>query len=67
MEDDIAAGRLAIAVDHIIPVLSGHWLVKPVGTETRREIVAFSNWLLDEASRLRWNGHSEGRVASRSA
>ena len=47
--------------------MSGYWLVKPPGTETRREIVAFRNWLLKEMSQLRWNGHSEGRVASQSA
>jgi DNA-binding transcriptional LysR family regulator len=55
MEDDIAAGRLAIAVDHVVPVLSGHWLVQPDGTETRRETVAFRNWLLEETSQLSWH------------
>ena len=38
IDDDIAAGRLAIAVDHVVPVMSGYWLVKPPGLETRREI-----------------------------
>jgi hypothetical protein len=47
--------------------MSGYWLVKPPGLETRREIVAFRNWLLKEMSQLRWNGLSEGRVASQSA
>ncbi|HET8920142.1 MAG TPA: LysR substrate-binding domain-containing protein [Xanthobacteraceae bacterium] len=54
VDDDIAAGRLAIAVDHVVPVMSGYWLVKPPGTETRREIIAFRNWLLKEMSQLRW-------------
>jgi DNA-binding transcriptional LysR family regulator len=67
IDDDIAAGRLAIAVDHVVPVMSGYWLVKPPGLETRREIVAFRNWLLKEMSQLRWNGHSEGKAASQSA
>jgi DNA-binding transcriptional LysR family regulator len=55
VDDDIAAGRLAIAVDHVVPVMSGYWLVKPPGREPRREIVAFRNWLLKEMSKLRWN------------
>jgi LysR family transcriptional regulator, glycine cleavage system transcriptional activator len=67
IDGDIAAGRLAVAVDHVVPVMSGYWLVKPPGLETRREIIAFRNWLLKEMSQLRWNGHSEGRVASQSA
>lgn len=29
IDDDIVAGRLAIAVDHVVPVMSGYWLVKP--------------------------------------
>jgi DNA-binding transcriptional LysR family regulator len=67
IDDDIAGGRLAIAVDHIVPVLSGYWLVKPPGTETRREIVTFRNWLLKEMSKVKWNGHAEKRFASQSA
>jgi DNA-binding transcriptional LysR family regulator len=67
IDDDIAAGRLAIAVDHVVPVMSGYWLVKQPGLETRREIVAFRNWLLKEMAQLRWNGHSEGRAAAQSA
>jgi LysR family transcriptional regulator, glycine cleavage system transcriptional activator len=55
VDDDIAGGRLAIAVNHVVPVMSGYWLVKPAGTETRREIVAFRNWLLKEMSQLKWN------------
>ena len=55
VDDDIAAGRLTIAVDHVVPVMSGYWLVKPPGTELRREIVAFRNWLLKEMSQLKWN------------
>jgi DNA-binding transcriptional LysR family regulator len=67
INDDLAAGRLAIAIDHIVPVLTGYWLVQPAGNETRREIIVFRNWLLKEASQLRWNGHSESRAASQSA
>jgi LysR family transcriptional regulator, glycine cleavage system transcriptional activator len=67
IDDDIAAGRLAIAVDHVVPVMSGYWLVKPPGIETRREVVAFRNWLLKEMSSLRWNGNNESRLASHSA
>jgi len=40
IDDDVAAGRLAIAVDPPVPVTSGYWLVKPPGIETRRDIVA---------------------------
>jgi len=66
IDDDIAAGRLAMAVDRPVPVPSGYWLVKPPGIETRREIVAFRNWLLKEMSPLNWNRYSESaaKVAS---
>ena len=66
IDDDIAAGRLAVAVDRPVPVSSGYWLVKPPGIETRREIVAFRNWLLKEMSPLNWNRYSESaaKVAS---
>ena len=67
IDADIAAGRLAIAVDHVVPVMSGYWLVKPPGTETRREVVAFRNWLLKEMAQLSWNGHADARAASQSA
>jgi DNA-binding transcriptional LysR family regulator len=68
IDDDIASGRLAVAVDHVVPVMSGYWLVKPPGIETRREVVAFRNWLLKEMAQLRWNGnHAEGRATSQSA
>jgi LysR family transcriptional regulator, glycine cleavage system transcriptional activator len=63
INDDLAAGRLAIAIDHIVPVLTGYWLVQPAGVETRREIVAFRNWLLKESSQLRWNSHNERGAA----
>jgi LysR family glycine cleavage system transcriptional activator len=67
IDDDIAAGRLAVAVDHVVPVMSGYWLVKPPGNETRVEIVAFRNWLLNEMSQLRWNGHGETKPVSKRA
>jgi DNA-binding transcriptional LysR family regulator len=63
INDDIAAGRLAIAVDHIVPVLTGYWLVQPTGLETRREMVAFRNWLLQETSQLSWHRHKEAAAA----
>jgi DNA-binding transcriptional LysR family regulator len=64
ISDEIAAGCLAVAVDHVVPVMSGYWLVKPAGLETRREVVGFRNWLLKEMSQLRWNGHNaESRAA----
>ena len=49
-----------------VPVTSGHWLVKPPGIETRREIVACRNWLLKEMSQLNWNRYSDpaAKVAS---
>ena len=59
IDDDIAAGRIAVAVDHVVPVMSAYWLVEPPGNEPRREVVAFRNWLVKETSQLRWNGHSE--------
>jgi DNA-binding transcriptional LysR family regulator len=58
--DEIAVGRLSVAVDHVVPVMSGYWLVKPPGVETRREVVAFRDWLLDEMGQLSWNGHAPG-------
>jgi short chain dehydrogenase len=66
IDDDVAAGRLAIAVDRPVPVTSGYWLVKPPGIETRCEIVAFRNWLLKEMSQLNWNRYSDpaAKVAS---
>jgi LysR family transcriptional regulator, glycine cleavage system transcriptional activator len=67
IDNDLETGRLVIAVDHVVPVPTGYWLIKPAGVETRREIVAFRNWLLEEMSQLRWNGHSEGRATSQSA
>ena len=65
INDDLAAGRLAVAVDHIVPVLTGYWLVLPPGVETRREIITFRNWLLKETSQLSWHRHSA--KAARSA
>ena len=67
IDDDIAAGRLAVAVDHVVPVMSAYWLVKPPGNGTRREIVAFRNWLLNEMSQLKWNGNSETKPVSKRA
>jgi LysR family glycine cleavage system transcriptional activator len=57
IDDDIAAGRLVIAVNHVVPVRLGYWLVTPPGTETRPEIVAFRNWLLEEMTQLKWDSH----------
>ena len=62
INDDLVAGRLAVAIDHIVPVLTGYWLVQPPGLETRREIVAFRNWLLKETSQLNWTG-DEAKLA----
>ncbi|HET8918629.1 MAG TPA: LysR substrate-binding domain-containing protein, partial [Xanthobacteraceae bacterium] len=67
IDNDIAAGQLVIAVDHVVPVATAYWLVRPAGAETRPEIIAFTAWLLKEMSQLKWNGYSEGRAASRSA
>lgn len=67
IDDDIAAGRVAVAVDHVVPAMSAYWLVEPPGKETRREVVAFRDWLVNETSQLRWNGHSETKPASRYA
>jgi LysR family transcriptional regulator, glycine cleavage system transcriptional activator len=67
INDDLAAGRLAIAIDHVVPVLTGYWLVQPNGLETRRKIVAFRNWLLKETAQLSWHRHSAKAAAARSA
>ena len=67
IDEDIAAGRLTIASDHVVPVPTGYWLVKPAGIETRREIVAFRNWLLNELSQLDWHRHSEKTAIALSA
>jgi len=55
IDDDLAAGRLAVAADCVVPAPTGYWLVKPASVESRREVVAFRNWLLEETSELRWN------------
>lgn len=67
LDDDIAAGRLDIAADNIVPDITGYWFITSPGLETRREVVAFRNWLLKEMAQLRWNGDSESRVASHRA
>jgi LysR family transcriptional regulator, glycine cleavage system transcriptional activator len=67
VNDDLAAGRLAVAVDHIVPVLTGYWFVAPPGVETRREIVAFRNWLIKETSPLSRSGRGQTRAAAQSA
>lgn len=67
INDDLAAGRLAVAIDHVVPVLTGYWLVAPPGVETRRGIVAFRNWLLKETAQLSWHRHSAKAAAARSA
>jgi DNA-binding transcriptional LysR family regulator len=67
IEEDIAAGRIAIAADNIVPATTGYWLIKSPGSETRREVVAFRNWLLKEMAQVNWTGHSEGCATSHSA
>jgi LysR family transcriptional regulator, glycine cleavage system transcriptional activator len=67
IDEDINAGRLVVAADKVVPAVTGYWLITPPGLDTRREVVAFRNWLLKEMGQLKWNGHSEGRVAARSA
>ena len=62
INDDIAAGRLTIASDHVVPVPTGYWLVKPPGIETRREIVAFRNWLLEEMTQLKWDAPAASAI-----
>ncbi len=64
IDEDLAAGLLAPAVDHVVPVQTGYWLVKPPGAETRREIVAFRNWLLKEVAQLNWNDRNDETEAS---
>jgi LysR family transcriptional regulator, glycine cleavage system transcriptional activator len=66
IDEDIAAGRIAIAADNIVPATTGYWLIKSPGSETRREVVAFRSWLLKEMSQLKWNG-AEARAALQSA
>ena len=67
INDDLTEGRLAVAIDHVVPVLTGYWLVQPPGLETRRKIVAFRNWLLKETAQLSWHRHSAKAAAARSA
>jgi LysR family transcriptional regulator, glycine cleavage system transcriptional activator len=66
INDDLTEGRLAVAIDHVVPVLTGYWLVQPPGL-TRRKIVAFRNWLLKETAQLSWHRHSAKAAAARSA
>jgi LysR family transcriptional regulator, glycine cleavage system transcriptional activator len=65
---DISPGGAldCVAVDHIVPVLTGYWLVAPRGVETRHKIIAFRNWLLEETSQLNWRAHS-AKASVRSA
>jgi DNA-binding transcriptional LysR family regulator len=65
IDDDLASGRLAIAVNHVVPVISGYWLVKQPGIEPRREVAAFCNWLVKEMAQLNWNG-ADARAAQQS-
>jgi LysR family transcriptional regulator, glycine cleavage system transcriptional activator len=67
IEDEIATRRLTIAVDHIVPGISGYWLIRPPDAERRREIIAFRNWLLREMSQLRWHSELENRAVAKSA
>jgi DNA-binding transcriptional LysR family regulator len=57
VDDEIAAGRIVTASDTIVPCTTGYWLIKSPGSETRREVVAFRNWLLKEMEQVNWNGH----------
>ena len=66
INDDLAADRLAVAIDHVVPVSTGYWLVAPPGVETRREIIAFRNWLVEETSELSWKARSAKAPAARS-
>jgi LysR family glycine cleavage system transcriptional activator len=72
IDEDIAAGRIAIAADNTVPAMTGYWLIKSPSSETRREVVAFRNWLLKEMEQLNWSGHkaqdrAQGRAVSQLA
>ncbi|MGN6750417.1 MAG: LysR substrate-binding domain-containing protein [Xanthobacteraceae bacterium] len=56
VDDDIATGRLAVAADKIVSDVTGYWLISPPGTETRRQIIAFSSWLREEMAKVNWAG-----------
>jgi LysR family glycine cleavage system transcriptional activator len=48
--DDLAAGRLVKPFDITLPTDYAYYVVTPALTAERPKIVAFRNWLLDEAS-----------------
>ena len=48
--DDLAAGRLVKPFDISLPTDYAYYVVSPALTADRPKIVAFCNWLLDEAS-----------------
>jgi LysR family transcriptional regulator, glycine cleavage system transcriptional activator len=62
IDDDITAGRLVIAADKVVPAVTGYWLITPPGLDTRREVVAFRNWLVKEMAQLQWNGHHKENI-----
>jgi LysR family glycine cleavage system transcriptional activator len=49
VEDDIAAGRLVRAFELSVPVLFAYYIVSPLLTAERPRVVAFREWLLEEA------------------
>ena len=47
---EIASGRVVCASDRVVEIVTGYWLIGPLGEEPRREIRAFRRWILEEAS-----------------
>lgn len=48
---DILAGRLVRLSEHSLRVSHSHYVVYPAASETNSALVAFRDWLVDEASR----------------
>jgi LysR family glycine cleavage system transcriptional activator len=49
--EDIAAGRLVVPFDLIVPLESAYYLVCHESASTRPAVALFRDWLLDEATR----------------
>lgn len=50
--DDIAAGRLVLAVDHVVSDERAYWVVYPRQRQRERKIRLFRDWVLAEAGAI---------------
>jgi len=52
IEEDLAAGRLVAPFDMPIPSHSAFWVVAPERTADRPKVMAFRDWLFEEAAKI---------------